>query len=133
MERKAFTLLELLIVMVIIGILAIIAIPQYLDAVETAKQTGATHTLQELRETGIMIQSNSGAWPTSTTFQKGGNSLGLDINKDGEYEKEVSIKDDNIYTCNWGFGPTGECHTTVSSDTLTIYLENGTIVTVPAG
>jgi len=125
-KRKAFTLLELLIVMVIIGILAIIAIPQYLDAVETARQTGATHTLQELRETGLMIQANSGTWPTTTSFTPG-TSLCLDINSDGECEKNVTIRDSNTYSCSWSM--TGQCNTTVGDDTITIYISNGTIVT----
>lgn len=126
-KRKAFTLLELLIVMVIIGILAIIAIPQYLDAVETARQTSAIHTLQEIRETGIMIASLSGNYSALPTTLAPGNSLCLDTNADGECEKKVTIRGSYTYNCNWA--ENGSCNVTVGSDTITIDLANGTVVT----
>jgi len=49
MTRKGFTLLEVLIVVIIIGILASIAMPQYLTTLEKARSAEALSSLGSLR------------------------------------------------------------------------------------
>lgn len=47
--RKGFTLLEVLIVVIIIGILATIALPQYVSTIEKARSAEATSNIGALR------------------------------------------------------------------------------------
>ena len=49
-DKKGFTLLELLVVVLIIGILASIALPQYTKAVEKAKLSEALTTLKSVED-----------------------------------------------------------------------------------
>jgi len=49
MKRRAFTLVEILIVVVILGILAAIVVPQYAKATDDAATTTALHDLQKVR------------------------------------------------------------------------------------
>ncbi|MDP2792886.1 MAG: prepilin-type N-terminal cleavage/methylation domain-containing protein [Sulfurisoma sp.] len=72
---RGFTLIELMIVVVIIGILAAIAIPNYNDYVRNAKMAEATATLlqyrtfmeqyyQDMRGYGVTAQTACGVPPT---------------------------------------------------------------------
>lgn len=78
MKSNAFTLIELVVVIVILGILAAIAIPKYIDITEQAKvaadrsQLGAlrssTHLLyaQNLLSTNTSLNSGTNAWPAAS-------------------------------------------------------------------
>ena len=52
-KKSGFTLIEMLVVVLIIGILASIALPQYTRAVEKAKVAQALITLKYMRERGL--------------------------------------------------------------------------------
>ncbi len=69
MHRRAFTLVELLIVVIILGILAAIVVPQFSQASSDANQNSLTTNLQVMRGQLEMykIQHNS-TYPTLANF-----------------------------------------------------------------
>jgi len=61
-RRKGFTLLELIIVVIVIGILASIALPRYIRVTERARSAEARQVLGILRGSQIRYNSLSGRW-----------------------------------------------------------------------
>lgn len=67
MPARAFTLIEILIVVVILGILAAIVVPQFADATERATSGGTHDQLAKIRETiGVYYVREHNAWPEIT-------------------------------------------------------------------
>jgi prepilin-type N-terminal cleavage/methylation domain-containing protein len=62
--KRAFTLIELIIVVVIIGILALIAIPRYFVNVDKAQKTQAFSNLNAMNQAAIGYYAAYGTWPT---------------------------------------------------------------------
>ena len=70
--KKGFTLVELLIVVVILGILAAIVIPQFTSASEAAKASSMVTQLQTLRSQFELYQiQHNGDYPLLATLQTG--------------------------------------------------------------
>ena len=64
--RKGFTLVEILIVVIILGILAAIVIPQFTNASEDARQSSLTSQLQTLRsQVELYKLQHRDAYPTT--------------------------------------------------------------------
>ncbi|MBN2325974.1 MAG: prepilin-type N-terminal cleavage/methylation domain-containing protein [Candidatus Omnitrophica bacterium] len=63
MRRKAFTLIELLIVVAIIGILAAIAVPNFLNAQTRAKIARNLSDMKSLSTAVMSLQVDKGAYP----------------------------------------------------------------------
>lgn len=67
--KKGFTLVEILIVVVILGILAAIVIPQFTSASESAKGSSLVSQLQTLRSQLELYQvQHNGDYPTQADF-----------------------------------------------------------------
>jgi general secretion pathway protein G len=69
MRRTAFTLVELLIVVIILGILAAVVVPQFSDAGEDAKLSSLTTNLQTIRgQIELYKIQHGGNYPDFATF-----------------------------------------------------------------
>lgn len=67
-KQKGFTLVEILIVVVILGILAAIVIPQFSEASTEARESSVKSNLQMLRsQIELYKVQHNGSWPDATT------------------------------------------------------------------
>ena len=74
-SRKGFTLVELAVVIVIIGVLAAFGVPQFLKSVERSKAAEAFNYLSAVRSAQERYLAKEGAYADSST------STALDINQ----------------------------------------------------
>ena len=65
--KKGFTLIELVIVIAILGILAGIAIPRFLDATATARGAKIVADLRTIDSAIVIYNAKTGTLPTQTT------------------------------------------------------------------
>lgn len=81
-NRKGFTLVELAVVIVIIGVLAAFGVPQFLKSVERSKAAEAFNYLSAVRAAQERYISQQGVYCDDTNFAGGtGEDCKLDINQ----------------------------------------------------
>lgn len=87
MRRKSgFTLLELLIVIIIIGLLAAIGMVQYAKAVANTKNSQAKQVLGEMRKAALAYHSINGNWPAA-----GNGCQNINVDLDGDGTNDVTF------------------------------------------
>jgi prepilin-type N-terminal cleavage/methylation domain-containing protein len=97
--RKGFTLLELLIVVIIVGILASIAIPQFLNAVEKGRVAKAKNALGLIAHAQKMYRAEMDTYvsidPNDINGSSGGGSTTL-----GDFVELTAVDEDQdwVYT-----------------------------------
>lgn len=94
-KYRGFTLIEMLVVLVIIGILASIAMPMYSDYIRKASRQAAETELLELAALQEKIYVNSNAYAYSVTAAYDGTATGglgrtTGTTKDGKYTLALS-------------------------------------------
>ncbi len=67
MNKRGITLIELLIVIVIVGVLAAVAIPMYTGYMQRARRVDAKTALEQLRAAQEMFRAERGSYSTNIT------------------------------------------------------------------
>lgn len=68
-RRKGFTLLELVIVILILGIVAAVAAPRFANQTTTAQQNASLQSLSILRNAIQMYETQNGQYPPESTLE----------------------------------------------------------------
>ena len=95
-SRNGFTLIELIIVMVILGIMAAVAVPRYLDSISNAEEAAEDAVISSIRAgltqyaNNSLYESGRAEWPTNPFDALAEKPVGYstdtdDANVDGEW------------------------------------------------
>lgn len=99
-NNEGFTLIEMLVAVLIIGILASIALPQYRKSVEKSKASQALTLLQSLYQSAQVYRLATGNWPSDVE------QLDIDIPADFKGEKWRAWSENSVSAKTFGVGIT---------------------------
>lgn len=93
MKSKAFTLIELVVVIVILGILAAIAIPKYIDITEKAKLAADRSQLGALRSSTHLLYAqnvlSTNIWSSTNTAFPEGTSVWANLTHSNVWQSDI--------------------------------------------
>ncbi len=132
--KKAFTMIELIFVIVIIGILAGIAIPRYFAVGEHAHQAILISFVRTLNRT-----TGEDLWSRSISEGKNGSIVNLAPNEDAAFlskyvqiPKEINASDINLSKCGNGVYKTVmRANAEIAGGEYNITCKDGTATTAP--
>ena len=118
--EQAFTLIELMIVVSIIGILSVIAIPTYQDYVIRIQISEGMNLSDDIKTVVTKFFQDRGTWPINN-IEAG---LSIPTNIEGKYVLAIEVVN-NIITVTYGNG----AHATIDGQniTMTAIEKNGSI------
>ena len=95
---KAFTLVEILIVVVIIGILATVAIPTYFKYVERGYASDAKVQIKNILQNSELYRQESGEWPTDVETMIAEGYIELKRSILNKWEFTIQLEDNEMGT-----------------------------------
>jgi len=100
-NRKGFTLIELMIVVVIIGILAALAIPRFMQATTKSKQSEAKQILKQIYTMQRAYRQENGTYAHNGDTRTAGQvfaDIGVEIQADARYTYAMTAGA-NTFSC----------------------------------
>ena len=120
-NNKGFTLIELIMVTIILGILAAVAIPRYMTSVQKAEEAAEDAVINAIRAgleqhaTEKLMENGRRSWPTNPwdalqTHPAGYSSADADPTGDGEWRYKTSTRNivhmrGNGTIVHWDYNP----------------------------
>ncbi|MCX5695115.1 MAG: prepilin-type N-terminal cleavage/methylation domain-containing protein [Candidatus Omnitrophica bacterium] len=124
-NRKGFTLIELIIVVVIVGILALVAIPRYFANIEKARKAEALSSMRSIREAIMGYYAANNAYPTANSFP-------ITVNIDGDDVMVVEQPSSTNFAYSYTSTVITAAHTGAGVCTYTMNIASGSIGKSPA-
>lgn len=124
-NSKGFTLIELIIVIVIVGILALVAIPRYFANVEKARKAEALSSMRAIREAIMGYYAANNAQPSANSFP-------ITVTIDGENVMVVERPSSSNFNYSYTAATITATHSGAGICTYTMSITDGTIGKAPA-